>query len=260
MACKNGLSEDGMLPDAAYQGRPVNPASCRAASTRSLFLSLPVSMFPSLPVWLFSSLRRSLQSSLLPLLALLALCILAGCAAPRTVADDAPPPPYDYLIGPGDIISINVWRNPEVSGSVPVRPDGKITAPLVEDLTAMGKSSTELARDIEQALTRFIQQPQVSVVVTGFTGTYDQQIRVIGQAAKPQALPYRRDMSLLDVLIAVGGVTEFAAGNRASILRKIDGKQQRLAVRLTDLIEDGDISANLSMRPGDVLVIPESWF
>lgn len=249
MACKNSLSEDGMLPDAAYQGRPVNPARQRAACTRSLFPSL----FPSLSV--------SLSPSLLPLPALLALFMLAGCAAPPTVADtDAAAPPYDYLIGPGDIISINVWRNPEVSGSVPVRPDGKITAPLVEDLAAMGKSSTELARDIEQALARYIQQPQVTVVVTGFTGTYDQQVRVIGQAAKPQSLPYRRDMSLLDVLIAVGGVTEFAAGNRASILRKIDGKQQRLAVRLNDLVQDGDISANLPMRPGDVLVIPESWF
>lgn len=192
---------------------------------------------------------------------LLAGGLLAACAAPRTQPDAAAEAPaYDYLIGPGDIVSINVWRNPEVSGSVPVRPDGKITAPLVEDLPAMGKSATELARDIEKALARYIQQPAVTVVVTGFTGTYDQQVRVIGQAAKPQALPYRRDMSLLDVLIAVGGVTEFAAGNRASILRKVDGKPQRLAVRLNDLVEDGDISANLPMHPGDVLIIPESLF
>lgn len=192
---------------------------------------------------------------------LLAGGLLAACAAPHTQPDAAAEAPaYDYLIGPGDIVSINVWRNPEVSGSVPVRPDGKITAPLVEDLPAMGKSATELARDIEKALARYIQQPAVTVVVTGFTGTYDQQVRVIGQAAKPQALPYRRDMSLLDVLIAVGGVTEFAAGNRASILRKVDGKPQRLAVRLNDLVEDGDISANLPMHPGDVLIIPESLF
>jgi polysaccharide export outer membrane protein len=144
--------------------------------------------------------------------------------------------------------------------SVPVRPDGKITTPLVEDLPAAGKTSTELARDIEKALAKFIQQPVVTVVVTGFVGNYGEQIRVIGQAAKPQALPYRRDMSLMDVLIAVGGVTEFASGNRASIIRNVDGKQQKLNVRLDDLIKDGDISANMPMRPGDILVIPESFF
>jgi polysaccharide export outer membrane protein len=169
-------------------------------------------------------------------------------------------PQTDYLIGPGDNISIIVWRNPEVSQVVPVRPDGKITTPLVEDLPASGKTSTELARDIEKALARFIQQPVVTVIVTGFVGTYGEQIRVIGQAAKPQSLPYRRDMSVLDVMIAVGGVTEFAAGNKASIIRQVDGKQQQFTVRLNDLIKDGDISANVPMRPGDILVIPESFF
>jgi polysaccharide export outer membrane protein len=144
--------------------------------------------------------------------------------------------------------------------SVPVRPDGKITTPLVEDLPAAGKTSTQLARDIEKALAKFIQQPVVTVVVTGFVGTYDEQIRVIGQAAKPQALPYRNGMSLMDVLIAVGGVTEFASGNRASVIRNVDGQQQKVAVRLDDLIKSGDMSANLPMRPGDVLVIPESFF
>lgn len=187
---------------------------------------------------------------------------LAGCATSRTapamVADTAMP--SDYLIGPGDSVNIIVWRNPEVSMAVPVRPDGKITTPLVEDLQASGKTSTELARDIEKALAKFIQQPVVTVVVTGFVGTYGEQIRVIGQAARPQALPYRRDMSLMDVLIAVGGVTEFASGNRASIIRKVDGKLQKMPVRLNDLIKEGDISANMPMRPGDVLVIPESFF
>jgi polysaccharide export outer membrane protein len=144
--------------------------------------------------------------------------------------------------------------------SVPVRPDGKITTPLVEDLTAAGKTSTQLARDIEAALAKFIQQPVVTVVVTNFVGNYSEQIRVIGQAARPQALPYRKDMSLMDVLIAVGGVTEFASGNRASLIRTVDGKQQKYQVRLDDLIKDGDISANMTMRPGDVLVIPESFF
>lgn len=189
----------------------------------------------------------------------LAGLVLGGCAAKPTLPMD-PAPAGDYLIGAGDTVSIVVWRNPEVSQTVPVRPDGKITTPLVEDLQASGKTSTELARDIEKALSKFIQQPVVTVVVTGFVGTYGEQIRVIGQAAKPQALPYRVDMSLMDVLIAVGGVTEYAAGNRASIIRNVDGKPQKFHVRLNDLIKDGDISANVPMRPGDVLIIPESFF
>ncbi len=193
-------------------------------------------------------------------LALSALA-LGGCSTPAPmVIDTSAVPQHDYLIGPGDSINIIVWRNPEVSMSVPVRPDGKITTPLVEDLPASGKTSTELARDIEKALAKFIQQPVVTVIVTGFTGTYGEQIRVIGQAARPQALPYRRDMSLMDVLIAVGGVTEFASGNNASIIRKVNGTLQKMPVRLNDLIKDGDISANTPMRPGDVLVIPESFF
>jgi polysaccharide export outer membrane protein len=187
---------------------------------------------------------------------------LGGCAtralpapAQAQMSDD-----HNYLIGPGDSINIIVWRNPEVSMSVPVRPDGKITTPLVEDLPASGKTSSELARDIEKALAKFIQQPVVTVVVSSFVGTYGEQIRVIGQAARPQALPYRRDMSLMDVMIAVGGTTEFAAGNRASLVRTVDGKQQKFNVRIDDLVKDGDISANVPVRPGDVLVIPESYF
>jgi len=187
---------------------------------------------------------------------------LGGCATSRNAApaDAGPSPETNYIIGPGDNVNINVWRNPEVSQSVPVRPDGKITTPLVEDLQASGKTPTELARDIEKALSKYIQQPVVTVIVTGFVGIYGEQIRVIGQAARPQSLPYRTDMSLMDVLITVGGVTEFAAGNKATIIRKVDGKQQQFNVRLNDLIKDGDISANVPMRPGDILVIPESFF
>ena len=208
---------------------------------------------------------NTLQKNIVKMLGLAAVALsaltLGGCAsAPTGSAQMAPVNTPDYLIGPGDSVNIIVWRNPEVSMSVPVRPDGKITTPLVEDLMASGKTSTELARDIEKALAKFIQQPVVTVIVTGFVGTYGEQIRVIGQAAKPQALPYRRDMSLMDVLIAVGGVTEFASGNKASIIRTVDGKTQKLAVRLDDLIKQGDISANTYMRPGDVLVIPESFF
>ena len=187
--------------------------------------------------------------------------LLGACRTryPLAPADDSAPM-HDYLIGPGDSVNIIVWRNPEVSLTVSVRPDGKITTPLVEDLAASGKTSTQLARDIEQALSKFIQQPVVTVIVTNFSGPYGEQIRVIGEAAKPQALPYRLGMSLMDVLIAVGGITDFAAGNKASIIRVRDGSQLQLRVRLDDLLKEGDISANVMMRPGDVLLIPESFF
>jgi len=189
------------------------------------------------------------------------LALLGGCAhqglAPQTASA---PVATDYIIGAGDVININVWRNPEVSLSVPVRPDGKITTPLVEDLQAAGKTSTALARDVEKALARYIQQPVVTVIVTSFVGPYEQQIRVIGEAARPQALAYRQGMSLMDVLISVGGITDFAAGNKANIIRKVNGKQEKLPVRLEDLLRGGDISANVAVMPGDILVIPESWF
>lgn len=191
----------------------------------------------------------------------LLIVLLSGCA--HQVSLDAPeavPLQGDYQIGAGDVVNINVWRNPEVSLSVPVRPDGKITTPLVEDLQAAGKTSTELARDIEKALAKYIQQPMVTVIVTSFIGPYTQQIRVIGEAARPQALAYRQGMSLMDVLIAVGGITDFAAGNKAKILRMVDGKREALPVRLRDLLRGGDISANVAVLPGDILVIPEGWF
>src|SRR6185295_6156491 len=148
----------------------------------------------------------------------------------------------DYVIGPGDQLNIVVWRNPEVSQSVPVRPDGKITTRLVADMPAIGKTATQLARDLEKALKKYIKEPVVTVVVTGFVGPYTEQIRVIGQAARPQALPYRKNMSLLDVMIAVGGITDFAAGNRATLVR--GANQQQFNVRLDDLLKRGDVSAN----------------
>ena len=196
-------------------------------------------------------------------LVLASALLLAGCATNgNTVVADTSvqPPAHDYRIGPGDTLNIIVWRNPEVSQVVPVRPDGKFSTPLVEDVVASGKTATQLAREIEEKLAKFIQQPVVTVIVTNFVGIYNEQIRVIGQAAKPQALAYRQEMSLLDVLIAVGGITEFAAGNRASVIRTVNGEKLKLAVRLNDLIKDGDISANMPMRPGDILVIPESIF
>ena len=190
-----------------------------------------------------------------------ALFLLGGCASSYPPAPAAPGQfAASYLVGPGDNVNIVVWRNPELSMVVPVRPDGKITTPLVEDLPASGKTSTQLARDIEAALAKYIQSPVVTVIVTGFVGPYSEQVRVIGEAAKPQSLPYRENMTLLDVMIAVGGITDFAAGNRASILRSGGGGAQQLGVRLVDLVKGGDLSANVAMRPGDVVVIPQSFF
>ncbi len=166
---------------------------------------------------------------------------------------------YAYVIGPGDNLNIVIWRNPELSTSVPVRPDGMITTPLVEDIKATNKTPTQLAREVEKALTKYIQDPIVTIIVTGFVGPYSEQIRIVGQAARPQTIPYRQNMSILDVMISVGGLTDFAAGNRATILRTREGNQQ-YRVRLNDLLQKGDVSANVDMRPGDVLIIPESYF
>lgn len=198
------------------------------------------------------------------LLCMAALAALAGCASSsRPLSSQTAAPDeyrHAYLIGPGDSLHISVWRYPDISLNAPVRPDGMLTTPLVEDMQASGKTSTQLARDIEKALAKFIKDPVVTVTVTGFSGPYGEQIRIIGQAVKPQALPYRNGMSLMDVLIAVGGMTPFAAGNRAHLIRNQGGKQEKLELRLNDLLKDGDLSANLPMRPGDVLVIPQSLF
>jgi polysaccharide export outer membrane protein len=153
-----------------------------------------------------------------------------------------------------------VWGNPELSVSVPVRPDGRINTPLVEDMEAAGKDPTELAGDMEEALEQYVQSPIVTIMVNGFVGEFDEQIRVVGEAAQPQALQYRDNLSLLDVMIEVGGLTEFAAGNRAKLIREVRGKQRQRTVRLDDLVREGDISANVKMRPGDILIIPEAWF
>jgi polysaccharide export outer membrane protein len=189
------------------------------------------------------------------------LLVLGGCATTYPpIAELGPRVDAPYLIGPGDTLNVVVWRSPELSMTVPVRPDGKITTPLVEDLQASGKTATQIAREIERVLSRYIQNPVATVIVTSFAGPYSQQVRVIGEAARPQALAYRESMTLLDVMIAVGGITDFAAGNRASILRIEGGKTRQFGVLLTDLIKGGDLSANVAMRPGDVLIIPQSFF
>lgn len=193
----------------------------------------------------------------LMLLALLAVNI--GCSSTPPAPKIASSPDYNYKIGPGDNLNIVVWRNPELSMSVPVRPDGKISSPLIDDLNAMGKDPTLLAREIEKELGKFIRDPVVTVIVTGFVGPYSEQIRVIGEAAKPQTLPYKQKMTVLDVMIVVGGITAFADGNSATILRTSENNTQ-YRVRLTDLVKRGDVSANVEMKPGDVLIIPQSWF
>jgi polysaccharide export outer membrane protein len=184
---------------------------------------------------------------------------LGACSSYPPAPSTAASPDYNYMIGPGDNVNIQVWRNPELSMSVPVRPDGKITGPLIEDLVAMGKTPTALARDMEKELSKFIRDPVVTVIVTGFVGPYSEQIRVVGQAAKPQVLAYKQKMTILDVMIAVGGITDFADGNRATILRTAENNTQ-YRVRLKDLIKYGDVSANVEMKPGDVVIIPQSWF
>jgi polysaccharide export outer membrane protein len=191
-----------------------------------------------------------------------ATVIAAGCAtepkyppAPRNAAS----PDYEYLIGPLDTVNIIVWRNPELSLSVPVRPDGRITTPLVDDLPALGKTPTALSRDIEKALGKYIRDPVVTVIVPTFVGPSREQIRVIGEATKPQILAYRQDMTVLDVMIAVGGLTDFADGNHATIWRASEGGKS-YSIRLQDLVKRGDISANVDMVPGDIVVIPQSWF
>jgi polysaccharide export outer membrane protein len=187
--------------------------------------------------------------------------LVAGCASPPipSAVPDVPPGSLtEYVIGPGDTLDIFVWRNPEISKTIPVRPDGKITTPLVEDMPAVGKTPSELARDIEAVLSTYVRNPDVTVTVTNFVGTFKRQIRVIGQAVEPKALPYRENITLLDVMIEVGGLTEFAAGNRARVIRSYEGKEQEIRVRLKDLIQDGDISENIRMFPGDVLIIPET--
>jgi polysaccharide biosynthesis/export protein len=188
-------------------------------------------------------------------LALLGACATGIPNAPAVAAS----PDYKYVIGPGDVLNIVVFRNPELSMTVPVRPDGRIAAPLVDDLIAMGKDSATLARDIEKALEKYIRDPVVTVVVTTFVGPYSEQIRVVGEAAKPQVLPYKQKMTLLDVMIAVGGVTDFADGNAATLLRTAEGGKQ-YRVRIRDLLKRGDVSANVEMRPGDVVIIPQGWF
>lgn len=198
-------------------------------------------------------------------LLVLSVAALAGCSSLEELPTAKPiaeteEQETEYRIGSDDSLQIFVWRNPELSNSVSVRPDGKITIPLIEDLPATGKTPTELARDIEKQLSVYIQDPIVTVIMRGFVGLPKDRVRVVGEAARPQALPYRSTMTLLDIMISVGGLTDFADGNRATISRLIDGELKQFRVRIDDMLRAGDMSANVRILPGDVIVIPEAWF
>jgi polysaccharide export outer membrane protein len=196
---------------------------------------------------------------------------LSGLALASPQETDAPQPPTEsapapsstpdsgYIIGPGDTLQIFVWRNQELSTSVPVRPDGRISTPLVEDMVAVGKTPSQLARDIEKVLAEYVRSPQVNVIVSQPLSTFS-QVKVIGQVLRPQAIAYREGMKVLDAVLAVGGLGQFAAGNRAKIVRQENGKAKEIRVKLADLLNGGDLRQNLDLRPGDVLVVPESHF
>jgi polysaccharide export outer membrane protein len=201
-----------------------------------------------------------------------AAMVLGGCASGGGAATrELPPaafvttsqgPGEDYVIGPLDELTIFVWRNPELGAKVQVRPDGRITTPLITDLPAVGRTPKMLADDIKRSLSQYIENPLVSVIVNNFSGTYSQQVRIVGATEKPAAIPYRANMTLLDAMIAVGGLSEYAAGNRARLVRfdKDKGKQSEFKVRIGDLLKRGDAKANVLLAPGDVIIIPESMF
>ncbi|MDB6091109.1 MAG: polysaccharide export outer membrane protein [Gammaproteobacteria bacterium] len=211
----------------------------------------------------FARLNALLATALL--LPGLVLAQAAGGPAPAPRSAELPPPaaqsvdPNQYVIGPGDALQVFVWRNPDLTATVPVRPDGKISTPLVEDMVAVGKTPSQLARDIEKVLSEYVRSPTVNVIVNQPVGAYS-QIQIIGQVTKPGSLPYRAGMKVLDAVLIVGGLTQFAAGNRAKIVRTVDNHKQQIRVKLDALVNKGDMSQNLDLRPGDVLVVPESIF
>jgi polysaccharide biosynthesis/export protein len=174
-------------------------------------------------------------------------------AAPATAVSN------DYVIGPGDILQVFVWRNPELSVTVPVKPDGKISTPLVEDMVAVGKTSPQLARDMEGVLSEYVRSPKVNIIVTTAASAFS-LVKVVGQVVHPQALPYREGMTVLDAVLAVGGLSQFASGNRARIVRVVDGKETVIHVKLADLVNSGAVHENVPLKPGDVLVVPQTIF
>ncbi|MGA2552479.1 MAG: XrtA/PEP-CTERM system exopolysaccharide export protein [Burkholderiaceae bacterium] len=194
-------------------------------------------------------------------LAILGLVGLVACTGPKypPAPKDTNAADYHYVIGAGDTLNIIVWRNPDLSQTLQVRPDGRISSPLVDDLPAQGRNPADLARDIEKALSKFIRDPVVTVMVNTFQGPFSEQIRIVGEATKPAAVPYRQHMTVLDVMIQAGGLTDYADGN-ASVLIRGSENGKAYSLRLRDLLKRGDISANVDVQPGDVIIIPQSWF
>lgn len=217
---------------------------------------------PSAPRGHGHSAARGFSAGLGLILTLALASLLGGCgvlnsypAAPQTVETQD----HRYKIGPLDTLNILVWRNPELSATVTVRPDGRISAPLVEDLMAAGRNPADLSREVEKVLAKFIRDPVVTIIVSGYQGTYPEQIRIVGEAARPQSVPYRQQMTVLDVMIQAGGLTDFADGNGAVLVRGSEGGKQ-YSVRLKDLLKRGDISANVAVKPGDIVIVPQSFF
>ena len=211
--------------------------------------------------------RRSHQLVAACALASLALSGCAGTSSgpqlpPATFVATQEGPGEDYVIGPLDELTVFVWRNPELGAQVQVRPDGRITTPLITDMPAVGKTPSMLAQDVKLQLSQYIQDPIVSVIVNKFAGTFSQQVRVVGATEKPASIPFRANMTLLDAMIAVGGLSEYAAGNRARLIRfdRDTGKQKEFALRIADLLKKGTSRANVQLMPGDVIIIPESTF
>ena len=212
----------------------------------------------------------SIPVSRLSLSLALASLALTGCAGagggpqlpPASFVASEEGPGEEYVIGPLDELTVFVWRNPELGASVQVRPDGRITTPLISDMAAVGKTPSGLAADIKASLSQYIEAPIVSVIVNKFAGTFSQQVRVVGATEKPASLPFRANMTLLDAMIAVGGLSEYAAGNRARLIRfdRNGGAQKEYALRLADLLKKGESKANVLLMPGDVIIIPESTF
>lgn len=183
-----------------------------------------------------------------------------GLAAGPAAAQAQPAEVSKYIIGPGDQLEISVWHNPELSTHVPVRPDGRISTPLVTDVVAAGRTPEELGHDIEARLKKYVSDPLVTVIVSNFVGPYSQQVRIVGEATTPKSLPYLAHMTVLDAMIAVGGLTPYASGNRAKLVRHVDGKEVNTTLRLSDLLKSGDLSANTDLQPGDIIIIPQSFF
>ncbi len=204
---------------------------------------------------------RSLRNTVSMSALLLASLLTSGCATqnlpPAPVTADNPD--KIYKIGPTDTVNVVVWRNPDLSAQVAVRPDGRISLPLVEDVVAAGRNPADLAREVEKALSKFIREPVVTVIVNNFQGMASEQIRIVGEAAKPQAVPFRQNTTLLDVMIQAGGLTDYADGNGAVLVRGSESGKQ-YSIRLKDLLKRGDSSANVDMKPGDVIIVPQSWF